>query len=85
MKSDIRTIAIAALAAPLLINAITPEGMLAAPRRGVAQANPSAVGQVRLQHGTLQADEAERILLSTPTQTTLSKIRRQRPCGSKSI
>lgn len=85
MKSNIRTIAVAALAAPLLINAITPEGMLAAPRRDVAQANPSAVGQIRVQHRTLQADKAGRILPSTPTQTTLSKIRRQRPCGSSSI
>lgn len=52
MKSEIRSIAIAALAALPLINAITPEGMLAAPRRGVAQANPSAVGQIRVQHRT---------------------------------
>lgn len=50
MKSKIRTIATAALAALPLINAITPEGMLAAPRRGVAQANPSGVGQVEGKH-----------------------------------
>lgn len=37
--------ATAALAALPLISAITPSGMLAAPRRGVALANPSGVSQ----------------------------------------
>ena len=46
MKSKVRTIIAAALAALPLVNAITPEGMLAAPRRGVAQANPSGVGWI---------------------------------------
>ncbi|KAL8996739.1 MAG: hypothetical protein Q9169_003809 [Polycauliona sp. 2 TL-2023] len=41
MKSAIRATATAVLAALPLIHGITPEGMLAAPRRSVAQANPS--------------------------------------------
>ncbi|KAL8684556.1 MAG: hypothetical protein Q9224_006276, partial [Gallowayella concinna] len=41
MKSIGRIILSVALVALPLVNAITPEGMLAAPRRGVAQANPS--------------------------------------------
>ncbi|KAK5943433.1 Dipeptidyl-peptidase 5 [Knufia obscura] len=41
MKSISQTVAAAALAALPLVNAITPEGMLAAPRRGAAVANPS--------------------------------------------
>ena len=37
--------ATAALAALPLVTAITPSGMLSAPRRGVALANPSGVRQ----------------------------------------
>lgn len=43
MKSVVRRITAVALAVLPIANAITPEGMLAAPRRGVALANPSGV------------------------------------------
>ena len=43
MKPFFRRIAAVALAALPITGAITPEGMLAAPRRGVALANPSGV------------------------------------------
>lgn len=43
MKSIMQTLASVALGALPLVNAITPAGMLAAPRRGVALANPSGV------------------------------------------
>lgn len=43
MKSVSHTVAVAVLAALPLTDAITPEGMLAAPRRGAAVANPSGV------------------------------------------
>jgi len=43
MKSISQTVAVAALVALPLVNAITPEAMLAAPRRGAAVANPSGV------------------------------------------
>ena len=45
MKPFFRRIAAAALAALPITGAITPEGMLAAPRRGVALANPSGVNK----------------------------------------
>ena len=46
MKSVIHAMVILTSAVLPIVNAITPEGMLAAPRRGVALANPSGVGPV---------------------------------------
>lgn len=43
MKFSLGTLVVAASTALPLINAITPDGMLAAPRRGAAVANPSGV------------------------------------------
>ena len=46
MKSVIHAVVIVTSAVLPVVNGITPEGMLAAPRRGVALANPSGVGPV---------------------------------------
>ena len=77
-------IATAALAALPLVTAITPPGMISAPRRAVALANPSGVSQpppliFRHDHVT---DGDRRILPSTPRQNTPSKIKRPQQSGN---
>lgn len=49
MRSELGIVA-ATLAAASMVNALTPEGMLAAPRRGAAVANPSGVRGTRCSH-----------------------------------
>ena len=49
MKPFFQSVASVALAALPIASAITPEGMLAAPRRGVALASPSGVDSVLAQ------------------------------------
>ena len=82
MKSVIHAIVIVASAVLPIVNAITPEGMLAAPRRGVALANPSGVGPVLALQSRSLADQAGRTLPCTQAQITPLTSRKQPRYGN---